>query len=112
MWVLFICSYFLNVSGYFHAPALLGLATFNLFVGNSIAILIAMMGVFSRKNYNLLPYALLSPVYWVLQSLGAYKGLWQLLVKPFYWEKTGHGLTKCDNKNLNFMHKVTFSNVT
>jgi len=36
--------------------------------------------------------ALLSPAYWVLISLAAWKGLWQLLVKPHYWEKTVHGL--------------------
>jgi glycosyltransferase XagB len=25
--------------------------------------------------------------------LAAYKALWQLIVKPHYWEKTEHGLT-------------------
>jgi hypothetical protein len=29
-----------------------------------------------------------------MQSIAAYKGLWQLFTKPFYWEKTTHGLTK------------------
>ncbi|MFA5308908.1 MAG: glycosyltransferase [Dehalococcoidales bacterium] len=95
MWILFICSYFLNISGHFEVPAiLLYLATFNLFAGNILVILIAMMGAFPRKNYNLIPYALLSPIYWMLQSVGAYKGLWQLLTKPYYWEKTAHGITK------------------
>jgi hypothetical protein len=27
-------------------------------------------------------------------SIAAYKGLWQLVSRPFYWEKTNHGLTK------------------
>jgi len=36
--------------------------------------------------------ALLSPAYWVLISLAAWKGIWQLLTKPHYWEKTVHGL--------------------
>jgi cellulose synthase/poly-beta-1,6-N-acetylglucosamine synthase-like glycosyltransferase len=95
MWVFFAVSYFLNLSGYVHIPdSLLYLAGFNLIAGNAMAIFIAMIGIFPRKNYTLIPYALLSPVYWMLQSVGAYKGLWQLLVKPFYWEKTAHGLTK------------------
>ena len=34
----------------------------------------------------------LSPLYWVLISIGAWKGLWQLVVRPHYWEKTVHGL--------------------
>ena len=32
------------------------------------------------------------PVYWVLISLGAWKGFLQIFTKPFYWEKTLHGL--------------------
>lgn len=36
--------------------------------------------------------ALASPAYWVLISIAAWKGVWQLLVKPHYWEKTVHGL--------------------
>jgi cellulose synthase/poly-beta-1,6-N-acetylglucosamine synthase-like glycosyltransferase len=40
--------------------------------------------------------ALISPLYWVLISLGAWKGIWQLLTKPHYWEKTLHGLDRPD----------------
>jgi glycosyltransferase XagB len=27
-------------------------------------------------------------------SVAAYKGLWQLITNPFYWEKTNHGISK------------------
>jgi cellulose synthase/poly-beta-1,6-N-acetylglucosamine synthase-like glycosyltransferase len=95
MWGLFICSLFLPILGHISMPAsLLYFSALNLFVGNALVILIAMRGVFPRKNYDLLPYAILSPIYWMLQSVGAYKGLWQLLTKPFYWEKTTHGVSK------------------
>jgi hypothetical protein len=30
--------------------------------------------------------------YWVMISIAAYKALWQLVYRPFYWEKTEHGL--------------------
>ena len=34
------------------------------------------------------------PVYWVLMSVGAWKGAVQLITNPFYWEKTPHeGMT-------------------
>ena len=36
--------------------------------------------------------AVLVPGYWVLQSIAAFKALYQLLFRPFYWEKTVHGL--------------------
>jgi hypothetical protein len=37
-------------------------------------------------------YALLSPLYWVLMSVGAWKGVLQLVYRRHYWEKTQHGL--------------------
>lgn len=36
--------------------------------------------------------ALLAPLYWILQSIAALKALYQLLFRPFFWEKTVHGL--------------------
>jgi cellulose synthase/poly-beta-1,6-N-acetylglucosamine synthase-like glycosyltransferase len=36
--------------------------------------------------------ALLAPLYWILQSVAALKAIYQLLFRPFYWEKTVHGL--------------------
>jgi tRNA threonylcarbamoyl adenosine modification protein YjeE len=36
--------------------------------------------------------AFVSPAYWVLISLAAWKGIWQLITRPHYWEKTVHGL--------------------
>jgi cellulose synthase/poly-beta-1,6-N-acetylglucosamine synthase-like glycosyltransferase len=95
MWALFICSLLVPTPGHFSLPAsLVNLMIFNLFVSNALVIFAAMIGVFPRRNYDLLPYAILSPIYWMLQSVGAYKGLWQLLTKPFYWEKTTHGITR------------------
>ncbi len=38
--------------------------------------------------------ALLVPGYWVLQSIAAFKALYQLVFRPFYWEKTVHGLSR------------------
>jgi glycosyltransferase XagB len=53
-----------------------------------------MLAVFKRRYYELILFAVLNPFYWLLHSIAAYKGLWQLIYKPFYWEKTNHGLTK------------------
>jgi glycosyltransferase XagB len=95
MWLLFGLSCFLDVSGLFYVPSgLIYLAGLNLIAGNAIVILIAMISAIPRKNWGLIPLAILSPVYWMLQSCAAYKGLWQLFTKPFYWEKTNHGITR------------------
>jgi len=79
-------------------------ALFNLILGNFLAIYLNMLPIFKRKLFNLFGYALLNPAYWVLHSIAAYKALWQLIVNPFYWEKTEHGLS--DKKYLDEIGKL------
>ena len=69
-------------------------STFNFIAGNVLMIYINMLAVFKRKFYELILYAMINPLYWLMHSISAYKGLWQLITKPFYWEKTNHGLSK------------------
>ncbi len=38
--------------------------------------------------------ALLAPGYWVLQAVASLKAVYQLVFRPFFWEKTVHGLSK------------------
>lgn len=63
-----------------------------LLLSNFLLILVSILGVIKRKYYDLIPYCFLLPAYWFLISLGAWKGAWQLIFNPFYWEKTNHGL--------------------
>jgi cellulose synthase/poly-beta-1,6-N-acetylglucosamine synthase-like glycosyltransferase len=70
------------------------IATFNLVAGNTMMIYVNMLSVFKRRYYELILFGALNPLYWIMHSIAAYKGLWQLIYKPFYWEKTNHGLTK------------------
>ena len=70
------------------------MALVNLLIGNFLGIYLNMIAVFLRKNYALMPFALLNPAYWMMHSIAAYKALGQLFTKPFYWEKTQHGITK------------------
>lgn len=63
-----------------------------LFSMNLVLVLIHVAACCKRKFYRLIPAALLMPFYWVLISIGAWKGVIQFLYKPFYWEKTRHGL--------------------
>ena len=45
-----------------------------------------------KFSYGMVKYGLLVPIYWVLMSNAAMKAAWQLMTRPFYWEKTIHGL--------------------
>jgi len=66
--------------------------TITLFVSNLFFVFTHMLACVRRRMPWLLPYALLMPFYWVLISIGAWKGFLQLFWRPFYWEKTVHGL--------------------
>lgn len=70
------------------------LAGINLYLGNFLFVYLSVTACIRRGFYDLVKYALLSPLYWILISVGAWKGLIQLFTKPFYWEKTIHGLYK------------------
>jgi glycosyltransferase XagB len=67
-------------------------AAFQLFIGNFAFMYLNMAGAVERGYYSLAKYALFAPLYWGLMSIAAWKGFVQLFTRPFYWEKTEHGL--------------------
>ncbi|MCJ8331560.1 MAG: glycosyltransferase [Lentisphaeria bacterium] len=66
--------------------------TIVLLLSNFLLIFIHIIAAKKRGIPSLLFWAALMPFYWVLISIGAWKGFFQLLTNPFYWEKTEHGL--------------------
>jgi len=62
------------------------------FIGNFLFLFLNLAGSLHRGEFSLTKSALLSPLYWGLMSWAAWKGLFQLVTNPFYWEKTTHGL--------------------
>ncbi len=80
------------------------IAVIQLVLGNFIFIYMNMVGTYyvirdcalkkdQPFSYGLIRSGLMTPFYWVLMSVAAYKALFQLIAKPHYWEKTHHGLT-------------------
>lgn len=80
-----------------------------LFTANLMFIVIYVIACWRRKYYFLLPYCLLMPVYWLLISIGAWKGFIQLFTKPFYWEKTIHGLDHDMDAEIHLLDTVSNS---
>lgn len=81
-------------------PLVQYISLINLLLGNGLFIYITALGAFKRQLFGLIPYALTVPAYWFLMSIAAYKGLWQLIHNPFFWEKTQHGLSTFEHTDL------------
>ena len=64
---------------------------FCLVFGNFFYIYVHVIGCLRRKEYALIKWVLLLPLYWIMMSISAYIAFYQLIVKPHYWEKTQHG---------------------
>jgi len=73
---------------------LLFLSLFNLLAGNGAFIYLSMLAPIRRGWLDLIPYSLTAVGYWAMVSLAAYRGVWQLVRNPFYWEKTHHGVSR------------------
>jgi cellulose synthase/poly-beta-1,6-N-acetylglucosamine synthase-like glycosyltransferase len=71
---------------------ILYLGTLALFFGNFAFVYLTVAGCLQRRHYHLVIFALLTPIYWALMSIAAWKGFVQLFYAPSYWEKTRHGL--------------------
>jgi len=67
--------------------------TVALVASNLLLILVHVIACRRRGLGDLVGWCFLIPFYWLLISVGAWKGFLQLLTRPFYWEKTQHGLT-------------------
>ncbi|WP_412709435.1 glycosyltransferase family 2 protein [Atrimonas thermophila] len=94
LWLLFVFWLFTKRAfGFSFLPDfIMVIGLLNLLLGNFLGIYLSMLAVFRRGFYELLPFALLNLFYWFLAGVAAWKGIFQLFTRPFFWEKTVHGL--------------------
>jgi cellulose synthase/poly-beta-1,6-N-acetylglucosamine synthase-like glycosyltransferase len=64
----------------------------SLVIGNFMYLYYYMMGAAQQERPELIMYALFVPLYWIMMSIAAYFALRDLIVRPFHWHKTKHGL--------------------
>ena len=57
----------------------------------ALNITIGLLAVSDRNHRHLLKWVPTLVFYFPLGSLASYKALYELVVKPFYWDKTQHG---------------------
>lgn len=67
-------------------------AVFTMIFGNFVYFYNYMIGLAKRGKWNVVRYVFFIPFYWALTSVSAIIAFYQLVKKPYYWEKTQHGL--------------------
>ncbi len=65
----------------------------SLLANNLLLTILAMLSPRRCGRGDLAPYGLTVIVYWAMVSLAGYRALGQLVTRPFYWEKTTHGVS-------------------
>ncbi len=73
------------------APEFLYGCIYLFLIAEAANILVGMLGVVAGNRRFLLPWVPTMVLYYPLGVLAAYKGLWELAVRPFFWDKTQHG---------------------
>jgi cellulose synthase/poly-beta-1,6-N-acetylglucosamine synthase-like glycosyltransferase len=68
-------------------------ASVGLLAANVLFVGVNLLACARRGLWRLWWVALASPAYWLLISIAAWKGFGQLFSRPFYWERTVHGLS-------------------
>ncbi len=71
----------------------------SLVFGNFMFAYLYMLGCTKKEQWELVKYVYCIPIYWFLISWSGVIALYQLLFRPYYWEKTLHGLHLQPSKN-------------
>lgn len=85
----------LGFSGTFGVDAHIMLAALFL-AAELLNIVIGMVAVSGPKHRHLAPWVLTIPLYLSMGAFAAYKAIYEMIVTPFYWDKTHHGVFKAE----------------
>ena len=62
-------------------------------IAEVINLTICMVAVSGREHRHLMPFVFTLPFYFPLGAIASYKALKEIIFKPFYWDKTQHGVS-------------------
>ncbi len=71
-----------------------GLYVTSLTTGYALSALLGFIGLSRRRALGSAWYLILTPCYWLLLSVAAWRAVFQLIRSPSRWEKTQHGLAR------------------
>lgn len=95
LWLIFFVVILIPHRYYEFFPMyVLFLCYFNFFLGNALLLVAEFIGAYRRHFFGLLLYVPMVLVYWMLMSIAGYMALFDWVVRPSYWYKTEHGISK------------------
>jgi Arm DNA-binding domain len=68
--------------------------------GTASILWLALLGMERRKLLGLWPFLPLLPLYYLLTSAAAWMALYDLILRPYHWHKTEHGLAKTSRQTM------------
>ncbi|MBN3513001.1 glycosyltransferase [Mycolicibacterium septicum] len=101
--VLNLLFWFITVLWFLGQPAVVGSvfppliyfpALIAMIIGNSTVMYMNMIALREDDRSDLLLAALSVPLFWLMMSIAAAKGAYQMIRQPSFWEKTFHGLAE------------------
>ncbi len=66
------------------------------FFAEILTISVGMLAVTAPEHRHLMKWVPTLHVYFPLAAIASYKALWEVITKPFYWDKTAHGISDAD----------------
>lgn len=67
------------------------------FLSAASNLFIQCLGTYRARKKWLWPWTITMGLYFPLATVAVYKGLWEIIRKPFFWDKTAHGLLMPDD---------------
>ena len=94
LWSLWLIPFGLPhpIQGVFNGDMLFAMMV--LFIASELlSLAMGLVAVSGRSHRHLMPWVVTMPFYFLLGALASYKALYEMVMKPFYWDKTEHGVS-------------------
>ena len=91
IYFIFRAEYGQLIESFFPAP-IFYLGVVSMVFGNFLYLYYYMLGCAKHGYHDITKYVFLVPFYWLGMSFAAWVAIYGIIVKPYYWSKTVHGL--------------------
>jgi hypothetical protein len=73
------------------SPSVMKIIVIVFLTSEAISFFVGVFAVATSRHKGLWPWVATNIFYYPLATLAAYKALWEMIAKPFFWDKTSHG---------------------